>query len=214
MESALPATTLAGTIRGFEVGGNALHASAALDRFNQGVVIVDRTRRVHYVNSLASSICSESKMLQIRQGVLFAVEARHVRPLTQACEQAALTARETLLRLDRAEPQSTLSVLVTGLPPHSQSQCSIALAMLTLNDPQRRALPSQVRLMTFYGLTRTEAAVTQLLVAGKTLAALARVLGMSVATARTHLRGVLSKTDTHRQSELIQRVQQEAAAVL
>jgi DNA-binding CsgD family transcriptional regulator len=60
--------------------------------------------------------------------------------------------------------------------------------------------------MEAYELTPAEARVTQLLLQGSATGAIARRLGIQLETARTHVRRVLAKTGTHRQSELIRQL--------
>jgi DNA-binding CsgD family transcriptional regulator len=50
------------------------------------------------------------------------------------------------------------------------------------------------RLMDMFGLTRAEAAILPALIAGETTSAVARALGLSTHTVRTHVRAVLAKT--------------------
>jgi DNA-binding CsgD family transcriptional regulator len=54
-----------------------------------------------------------------------------------------------------------------------------------------------------FGLTRAESAVAAALCAGMSLSQYAAAAGVSVLTARTHLKRVQAKTDTHSQAELV-----------
>jgi DNA-binding CsgD family transcriptional regulator len=56
---------------------------------------------------------------------------------------------------------------------------------------------------THYGLTPAEARLAVTLVEGKTLEEAVQLLDITVHTARTQLRSVFAKTETHRQPELI-----------
>lgn len=58
-------------------------------------------------------------------------------------------------------------------------------------------------LMDVYGLTRTEARLACELAHGTGIEDAAASLAMGVGTARTHLKQILQKTDTHRQAELV-----------
>lgn len=68
--------------------------------------------------------------------------------------------------------------------------------------------------MQAYGLTGTEASLTSLLLQGHALARVAERLGIRLATARSHLKAVLAKTGTHRQSELVCWLLQEVGWLL
>jgi len=54
-----------------------------------------------------------------------------------------------------------------------------------------------------FGLTPREAQVASGLVTGADLRDVAEGAGLTYESARTHLKSVLSKTDTHRQGELV-----------
>jgi DNA-binding CsgD family transcriptional regulator len=77
-----------------------------------------------------------------------------------------------------------------------------ALALFIV-DPAGASEVEEQTLVDLYGLTAAEARVAAALVAGLTLADVARQLGMGITTARWHLRGVFQKTDTSRQPELV-----------
>jgi DNA-binding CsgD family transcriptional regulator len=65
-----------------------------------------------------------------------------------------------------------------------------------------------------YGLTRTEAKLVQLLVAGLTLDEAATDLNVSVNTAHTHLKLVFHKTGVNRQAQLVHRIETCPARLL
>jgi DNA-binding CsgD family transcriptional regulator len=77
------------------------------------------------------------------------------------------------------------------------------LAMVVIVDPERRPLPALDLLRQIYGLTRTEAAVAQLVLNGEGLGPIGEQLLLSRDTVKTHLRNVFNKTQTHRQAELV-----------
>lgn len=58
-------------------------------------------------------------------------------------------------------------------------------------------------LMTNFGLTRREAEMSSALATGASVAEIAEKLSITRNTARTHLKSIMAKTDTHRQSELV-----------
>ena len=68
--------------------------------------------------------------------------------------------------------------------------------------------------MQAYGLTAAEAGVAQLLLLGDDITVVAKRSSTSVETARTHLRRVLAKTGTHRQSDLVLMLMREVGSVV
>lgn len=66
--------------------------------------------------------------------------------------------------------------------------------------------PSLERLSGIFGLTGSEARLTQALVLGKSLDDAATEIGVTSSSARTYLKRVFSKTDSKRQAELVSKV--------
>jgi DNA-binding CsgD family transcriptional regulator len=77
--------------------------------------------------------------------------------------------------------------------------------VLIANRGARRAA-QQNDIMNVYGVTRAEARLVSSLVDGLTLDEYAQKFSVSIATARTQLKSVFSKTGEHRQSALVRHV--------
>jgi DNA-binding CsgD family transcriptional regulator len=92
--------------------------------------------------------------------------------------------------------------LVTG-PVRKTASGAGAIHGVFITDPDVSIDPPVAALEHLYDLTRAESEVAGELLAGRTLEELSGELGISIHTARTHLKHILDKTDTHRQSELI-----------
>jgi DNA-binding CsgD family transcriptional regulator len=177
-------------------------ATAALEQLNQGVALIDRAYRVSYANSLANAICGESDGLSIRAGGLIAMTKPDSARLSLSIKRAVDSSQGTSLRLQRPSRRRPLSVLVTPLQLPAGFSTAPA-ALVVINDPERSPVPPRERLMQAYGFTGAEAGVAQLLLRGNDVTAVARCLNIHLETARTHLRRLLVKTGTHRQSDLI-----------
>jgi DNA-binding CsgD family transcriptional regulator len=76
-------------------------------------------------------------------------------------------------------------------------------AVLFIIDPDRNPVPSEKLLQTLYHLTPAEIRVCTHLLEGKSLVDAAELVGISINTAKTHLKSAFSKTGTARQSQLI-----------
>ena len=79
-------------------------------------------------------------------------------------------------------------------------------ALLKLYDHDPDLAMDEKGLVAIYGLTRGEASLAVKLVQGKSIEAAADELCISPHTARTHLKRIFMKTDTHRQPELVLRI--------
>jgi DNA-binding CsgD family transcriptional regulator len=79
-------------------------------------------------------------------------------------------------------------------------------ALLKVYDRDPELVVDEKALVSVYGLTRGEAALAAKVVQGKTIEAASEELCISPHTARTHLKRIFMKTDTHRQPELVIRM--------
>ena len=75
--------------------------------------------------------------------------------------------------------------------------------MVLVVDPELTPAPPVEALRALYGLTQAEARLTCGLLKGERLEDYAERSGISMNTARTHLKSVFAKTDTNRQAELV-----------
>jgi DNA-binding CsgD family transcriptional regulator len=80
---------------------------------------------------------------------------------------------------------------------------SEADVMVIVIDPELSMAPPIEALKALYGLTEAEARLTSGLLHGARLEDYAARAGISMNTARTHLKSVFAKTDTDRQAELM-----------
>jgi DNA-binding CsgD family transcriptional regulator len=80
------------------------------------------------------------------------------------------------------------------------SDCHTALIMVDLSAPLE---PQPDVLQKLFGLTAAEARLAIQITRGETAADIARVTGVSIATIRSQLASVFSKTQTGRQAELV-----------
>lgn len=114
---------------------------------------------------------------------------------------------ESPLMIERKSARTSLIVRVIPgpgfdcWPPLGQRT-----ALLRLYDRDMGVVVDQRALIHLYGLTHGEAALAAKLVQGKSIDEAANELFVSAHTARTHLKRIFMKTDTHRQPELVVRM--------
>jgi len=189
-------------------------ATAALDRLSQGIAVIDKACRVSYANTLAQTICRETDGLSIRGGELIGTARSDATRLSVALKRAVgAGAQGSSLRLERPSRKRPLALLIAPMELEANS-IRVPAALVLINDPDRHAEPPKERLMEAYGLTAAEARVAQLLLRGEGLAGVATHSSISLETARTHLRRVLVKTGTHRQSDLIALLLREVGGLI
>jgi DNA-binding CsgD family transcriptional regulator len=182
--------------------------AAGFDRLRDGVVIVDSNLGIMFANRSAEELMAEGDGLILdHDGIAAgtpgdtAALRRLVAGRPNGNGLPGAGGRCTLGRRNGCTPLSVLAV-----PLHGEAAWIVArrpVAVLFVTDPDRDGRASTEALRRRFGLTRAEAAFLGEIVKGDGLQAAADRLGVSLATARTHLRHVFEKTGTQRQAELV-----------
>ncbi len=188
-------------------------ATAALEQLNQAIALIDGGGRVSFANTLAREIFREADGLSLRRDELIGPTRPDSIRLSFAMKRAVNAGQGASIRLARPSQRRPLSIMITPLKP-AAGYLAAPAALVVIHDPDRSAVPPTVRLMQAYGFTLAEAGVAQMLLRGNGVAAVAERLGISLETARTHLRRVLTKTGTHRQSDLMLVLMREVGAIV
>jgi len=104
-------------------------------------------------------------------------------------------------RRSQKRPYEVLVVpLVSGSTLEPSSDPGI---LVFLNDPEDRPVPAVESVRVLFDLTPAEARMAVALTAEKTIEEAADEFGISVNTARTQVKSILSKTGVRRQTELV-----------
>ncbi len=180
-----------------------LAARAVLEALPMGVVYIGPDLLPLWWNPYAEDVFQDNDGIRI--GAKGFEIARHreresfLRLITDACSSSphALQGGGGL-SISRTSHKRPYTVLVSPLRNQAPE-----MAAVLLTDPERVLTPNPERLVRQFKLTPAEARLAAELADGKTVEAAAAVLAIRVATARTHLRHILQKTATARQSELV-----------
>jgi DNA-binding CsgD family transcriptional regulator len=180
-------------------------ATSALDKVHQPAIAVDQFGRVLDINGGAAAIFD--KHLNIRSNKLFTSDASAMRCLERLNDQlrtssdlAPLCTQPIIVRRGKRNP-----VVIRVLPIHGAAQNPFlgARALLVLLDLHAKDIPDAGLLARTFGLSGAEAKLASYIGAGESIELAAGRLGVSVATARTQLKAVFAKTNTHRQAEFV-----------
>lgn len=189
------AVTISGLLDGRRVERNAL--AGIIDQLATAVVLVERSGKVVRVNPAGEQLCAEGTVKQSRDGMLRLGDHEANKML-----HAALTsgAAEPVLIPMTDQSGATMIAAILAAEPGS------GLFAVLINRQDRELPAIGKHLARLFGLTPREVAVLMPLLEGKTIEEASAMLGIAEATTRTHLKRLLSKTGTNRQSELIQTV--------
>ncbi|WP_147157341.1 helix-turn-helix transcriptional regulator [Reyranella soli] len=177
----------------------------ALNLVHLPALAIDRSGRVLDVNAAAEATFDHELRLQNRrlfisdQSASIALE-QFVTRMRIVSETAFVPTNPILVRRRERPP-----VLIRVLPiePAARSPFLGARALLLLTDLRKTRSIAPDLLMQTFGLTRAEAKLAALIGAGQPLEQAANQLSIAPLTARTQLKAVFAKTDTHRQGELV-----------
>ena len=180
----------------------------ALSCMETAVFVLARAGLIHYSNAAGDRIIQKRDGLTVCQGRLCAENpsaqnalARLVR--TALAEKGARGGSVSVPRQHSMRP-----LLIKAMPIVHKSDFWLnspeARAILFISDPDTRAGEAVDGAMDAFGLTPSEKKLLRELVAGRSLKEAAEALRITRATSRNKLARIMTKTDTHRQSELLQ----------
>lgn len=186
------------------------HALLALsDHDEHPILLVGAQSEVVYRNPAAARLLDQGVGLRPDGARVVASSAADRRVLREAIVQAAQAdpaqAAPRVVALAQAATVVPMVVLVRAagsvfLPSAGERR---GLALVSVRGGQSAHDPASCAFAREYQLTAAQAKVSALVFAGQPLAAIARTLGVSENTVRSHLRLIFQKTDTHGQMDLV-----------
>ena len=127
--------------------------------------------------------------------------------LSEVIDRLKETSDVQACRLDpiivRRESKRPLVLKALPVPPAARSPFLGARAVLVLNDLEGTAAVNPDMLGKVFELTPAQARLAGKLATGSSMETAAAEMGVTVETARSHLKAIFSRTGTHRQGELV-----------
>jgi DNA-binding CsgD family transcriptional regulator len=183
--------------------------AATVEALSVGVVLADEHARIVHSNAAATAMLAAGDPIVERQGRIAVQSAATTVTLQAAVAQAA-------------KDEATLGQKGIGIPVFRPSGELLVIHVLPLRRGHMRAGLSQraaaalfvasasgqpqmshVALSQLYDLTPAEIRIFELICEGHTRDAISQLLGVSVATVKTHLLHVFEKTGCRRQVDLV-----------
>ena len=181
-----------------------------VDHLPTAVFALDPDRRVVVANRAAEELLNTGDCLRIVRGELELRDPEARDALLEvvgglaAAAQGHGTAAGDSFPISR--PSLTCPYVATAVPirplvpiDHSNGAC----CLLLVEDPDRRDVPPERRLMQMWGLTPAEARAAALLASGLSPREISVQLAVSINTVRSQLQQLFLKTGTSRQGELV-----------
>ncbi|MEQ1641814.1 MAG: helix-turn-helix transcriptional regulator [Pyrinomonadaceae bacterium] len=184
--------------------------TSLIDRLPGGVMVIDEKKRLEYSNVAAAEMLAALDGLRTNgDKILVADRAAKEKELKRAIELVLddtneATPNEVSVSIDRASGKQRYELLlmrlktVDGSPFPGKPMVSIFVSDASYEPNQDGEMLTKI-----YDMTAAESRVAMMLAGGRSLNQIADDLSISKHTARTHLKRILSKTNTHSQGELI-----------
>ena len=189
---------------------------ASFDRLNFGVVLLNERMQVLHLNQAGNAVMSRSDGIFISADRQLeshrAVGKLHTlsRWLTTIRDTPAVEQGHFLegCRVARAEGKRHYSIQCAAVSAasHWTAQDEAVRHVVFIIDPSALHLPSVARLVEVFGLTQAQARVSREFSAGGSYKEVARRMGVSVETVRTHVKSIYPKTRVNRQADLVRLV--------
>ena len=169
----------------------ALHS--ALDRLNMPMMICDESQILQPLNERATALFEAENL----RGDLLSARPSH--PLSRMIAEILQTkSREVTRRLVTFPSGTKYTVEASG-----RSQKGPRRWLVLLLDPIREASLDEQSALERWPFTERENEVARLVVRGMTNEAIARDIGVSPETVKTHVRNIFEKSGTHSRTEFL-----------
>jgi len=180
----------------------------ALDHADTGIVLFDERGKCAFINRAAKRVLDRNDGLLLSQDKLSATDPQE-RSLLEELVRRSTSVRSLkreiaagTVRITRRQG-SPLLLRIAPFPSEHLAGNSQFAGILLIGDPDRSGHLSVDTVRYAFGLTVAESRLALLLTRGKSIGEAAEENGVTIATARSQLKSVFSKTGTKRQSELV-----------
>jgi DNA-binding CsgD family transcriptional regulator/PAS domain-containing protein len=195
---------------------SALAAAEVLYQFSLPVIMFDCRGTVAFVNAAVVAILRQQDGLELRQGKLLAAhpaETSALRNLVGSAIAGAEGNPEAFAGTLQITRKSFRRPYIASVYPLRQTSAAgrEVRAIVLITDPEASAVILSPSLTALFGLTPAESCIAEKILNGQTLEKTAATLSIGIETARTHLKRVMSKTDTNRQADLVRLLLNAAA---
>jgi DNA-binding CsgD family transcriptional regulator len=185
-------------------------AELALDAMSTAVFLVSATGSVQHMNKPAAALVQKADGLRLEGSVLTASDPKESALIALFISGAASVGNKNMpntpggaLNITRQKVLCPLRVAVLPIPEDHRSMMKLRCALVFVSDPEASPKSRGTFMRMLYRLTPAESRIADLLLQGLDMRRIADCLGITIETARFHLKRVLAKTGARRQTELM-----------
>ncbi len=174
--------------------------SEALDNLATGVIFINENLKVFYINKSAGQLLKREKVLQLDNNYLKCASAEDTAKLHNYIQEGEPQA----LSLERNDAPYPLRILSTPLQSRNANYgqnlpIAIIYTFETVNSTER----IEDILCSFYKLSPAESKIVSRLIISPRLEDVSKDLGITLNTARTHMKRIYNKTSARGMSALL-----------
>ena len=194
-------------------------ASATTDILNsapRGIIALSTDGLVQFANAMAQQILTANDGISQKNGALSFTDKEGQSTLNDFLATTIKLQPEQLTYGNKDSLQDCAVQRPSGYKPYLIMLSAVPLSTWTIdvspsdrmllvyiNDPQKRMQPTEDQLINYYKLTNAQAKVAVRIYAVENIVTVAEGLGISINTARSHLRSIYAKTGANNLPELV-----------
>ena len=176
----------------------------AIEAADLGIVLLTKSGFILFANGIAHELMAHGDGLRASAGWFSLTDSALNGRLHALLRRDVSQASRQTLMIERGEGRQPLLARITPLDQSDRARPEDnAAAAVVIIDPERYAAASLEAFCQRYRLTAAESRILQQVIGGGGLVAAAARLGVSEATARTHMQRIFEKTGTSRQTQLL-----------
>jgi DNA-binding CsgD family transcriptional regulator len=173
--------------------------------FPYAVLCVNDRLEILYINDEGSTLLQRNDGLG-RKGTTLTIEQRRKATEVQHLIKSGSSAHQNasgIVLVPRRSMRRPFELLITSIQKKSLDPGEDRLSILMIFDHDKTTQANESVTSRLYGLTSAEARVVTLLLQDKTLDEISQILHKAKETVRKQLQSIFAKTNTRRQSELV-----------
>lgn len=187
-----------------------LFLEMALESMSFAAILVQSTGHIQYLNRRAAQHVEQADGLCLNNSKLAAVDPQEdtklgllIRRATEKSKNDSHAAPGGAMKVTRRRSDFPLHLTILPIPEGLKRIEPTPCALVFIYDPLASPKSRATFMRQLYALTPAESRLADLLLEGEEVRVAAERLGITTETARFHLKRVLAKTQTGRQTELM-----------
>jgi DNA-binding CsgD family transcriptional regulator len=178
----------------------------AIEYEGKGIILLDKNSKIVLLNRIASNILSKKEGIELTKDgieIMDPVLSLHFKKYIRKALSSEVFDEDFLMAIPKKGKGIPTLIQMLPIKENFNINENSKKILIVLYDPSFSPIPNFSFLTQAFQFTLKENQIAALLSKGMDLKEIAKELGISLHTVRTHLKHIYSKTNTSRQAELI-----------